>query len=60
MLRAAVLFFILGLVAIIFGATGFAGVTMDIGRTLLIAFLALAVITFLAGVMGGNTPRQIP
>jgi uncharacterized membrane protein YtjA (UPF0391 family) len=60
MLRAAVLFFILGLVAIIFGATGFAGVSMDIGRTLLIAFLALAVITFLAGVMGGNTPRQIP
>ena len=38
MLRAALVFFVLGLLAIIFGATGFAGLSIDIGRTLLIAF----------------------
>jgi len=59
MLRAALVFFILGLIAIIFGATGFAGVSIDIGRTLLIAFLALAVISFLAGILGGKTPRSL-
>jgi uncharacterized membrane protein YtjA (UPF0391 family) len=60
MLRAALVFFVLGLLAIIFGATGFAGVSIDIGRTLLIAFLALAVISFLAGVLGGkNPPRSL-
>jgi uncharacterized membrane protein YtjA (UPF0391 family) len=60
MLRAALVFFVLGLVAIILGATGIAGISIDIGRTLLIAFLALAVISFLAGVLGGKTPRSLP
>ncbi len=60
MLRAAVIFFVLGLVAILLGATGFAGVSMDIGRMLLIAFLALAVISFLASVLTGKSPRSLP
>ncbi len=55
MLRAAIAFFIIGLVAILFGATGFAGVSMDIGRTLLFVFLVLAVISFVASLVTGRS-----
>ncbi len=47
MLRAAIIFFVLGLVAILLGATGFAGVSLEIGRILLVVFLVLAVLSFL-------------
>lgn len=60
MLRAALLFFVLALVAILFGATGFAGVSMEIGRTLLIVFLVLAVISFLGGMITGRNPKMLP
>ena len=60
MLRAALLFFVLALVAILFGATGFAGVSMEIGRTLLVVFLILAVISYVASLIGGRSPRQLP
>lgn len=54
MLRAALGFFIVALVAILFGATGFAGVSMEIGRTLLFVFLVLAAISFVVGIIGGR------
>lgn len=59
MLRAALGFFVVALVAILFGATGFAGVSMEIGRTLLFVFLVLAAISFVIGIIGGRrgTPR---
>ena len=59
MLRAALGFFVVALVAILFGATGFAGVSMEIGRTLLFVFLVLAAISFVVGIIGGRrgTPR---
>lgn len=60
MLRAALTFFILALVAILFGATGFAGVSMEIGKLLLMVFLALAVISFVVGLVGGRRPKMIP
>ncbi len=60
MLRAALLFFVLALVAILFGATGFAGVSMEIGRILLIVFLVLAVISFLGGMLTGRNPKMLP
>lgn len=60
MLRAAILFFVLGLVAILFGASGFAGVSMEIGKTLLMVFLALAVITTIVGLVSGKSPRHLP
>jgi len=49
MLRAAVIFFILAIVAVIFGAYGVAGLSMEIGKLLLIVFLVFAVITFIGG-----------
>ncbi len=59
MVRAALAFFILALVAYIFGATGFAGVSMDIGQTLLGVFLVLAVITYIASLTLGR-PKRLP
>ena len=54
MLRAAIMFFVLALVAMILGATGFAGISMEIGRTLLMVFLVLAVISFVASMITGK------
>ena len=59
MLRAAITFFILALVAILFGATGFAGVSMDIGKTLLEVFLVLAVISFVVSLLSGRGNRKM-
>ncbi len=60
MLRAAFLFFVLVLVAMLFGATGFAGVSMEIGQTLLVVFLVLAAISFLFSLLTGKNPRMLP
>lgn len=60
MLRAALAFFILALVAVLFGANGIAGVSMDVGKLLLFVFLVLAVISAVVGLIGGRTPRQLP
>lgn len=57
MLNAAIAFFVLALVAFLFGATGFAGVSMDIGRMLLMVFLVLAVISFVISLVRGRAPR---
>ena len=59
MVRAAIAFFILGLVAIILGATGVAGISIEIGKTLLIVFLVLAVISFIFSLVTGRKPTQI-
>lgn len=54
MLRAAIAFFIIGLVAMLFGATGFAGVTLEVGRLLLFVFLVLAVVSFVISLLTGK------
>lgn len=56
MVRAALFFFVLALIALVFGATNFAGVSMDMGRLLLAVFLALAVISFLVSLITGRRP----
>lgn len=59
MLRAAIAFFVLGLVAILLGANGIGGLSVDIGKTLLFVFLILAVISFIASlVLGKNVTRR--
>lgn len=61
MLRAAIAFFVLALVAMLLGASGIAGMSADIGRTLLVVFLVLAVISFVASlVTGRGGPRTLP
>lgn len=54
MLRAAIVFFVLALVAMLFGANGFAGISMDVGKTLLFVFLVLAAISFVASLVTGR------
>jgi uncharacterized membrane protein YtjA (UPF0391 family) len=54
MLRAAIAFFVLGLVAILLGANGIGGLSVDIGKTLLFVFLILAVISFIASLVLGK------
>lgn len=54
MLRAAIIFFILSLVSILFGALNIAGVSMEIARVLLAVFLILAAISFVFHLFGGK------
>lgn len=57
MLNAAITFFVIALVAFILGATGFAGVSMQIGQSLLFVFLVLAIISFAVSVIRGRSPK---
>ncbi len=60
MLRAALLFFVLGLVAMLLGATGVAGLSMEVGKIVLYVFLALTVISLVVGLISGKRPRSLP
>lgn len=60
MLRAAIAFFVIGLVAMLLGATGFGGLSVEIGRTLLFVFLVLAVLSFLVSLFTGRSARTLP
>jgi len=60
MLRAALAFFVLALVAIVLGANGIAGMSMEIGRILLFVFLVLAVVSVVASLVTGRNNRLIP
>lgn len=51
MLRAAIAFFILGLIAIMLGANNVGGLSVDIGKTLLFIFLILSVVSFIASLV---------
>ena len=57
MLNAAIVFFALALLALLLRASGFAGISMDIGKTLLMVFLILAVVSFVASLVRGKSPR---
>jgi uncharacterized membrane protein YtjA (UPF0391 family) len=61
MLRAAIIFFVLGLVAILLGANNFAGISMEVGKIILFAFLILAAISFLGSLLTGRSgPKSLP
>ncbi len=57
MVRAAIGFFVLAILAYIFGANGIAGVSMEIGRTLIAIFVILAVLTFVMSLITGRSKR---
>ena len=54
MIRMAVLFFVLALVALLFGSYGIAGLSVEIGKLLLFVFLVLAIISFSASLITGK------
>ncbi|MDZ4660480.1 MAG: DUF1328 domain-containing protein [Pseudomonadota bacterium] len=60
MIRAAIAFFVLALIAFVLGASGVAGLSMEIGRVLLVVFLILAAISFTGSLISGRSPRQLP
>lgn len=55
MIQAAITFFILALVAFIFGANGIAGMSMEIGQILLGVFLVISIISIIAALVTGKT-----
>ena len=59
MIRAAIIFFVLALIVFGLGVGGIAGLSMEIGRTLLIVFLVLAVISFIGSLLTGKRPKQL-
>ena len=59
MLRAAIAFFVLAVLAMVFGQSGIAGMSVEIGRTLLFVFLALAALSFVGSLLTGKTPRSL-
>ena len=54
MLRAAITFFIIGLIAMFLGMNNIAGVSVELGKVLLFVFLALAVVSFLVSMVSGR------
>ncbi|OFZ16339.1 MAG: DUF1328 domain-containing protein [Bdellovibrionales bacterium GWA2_49_15] len=59
MLRAAIAFFVLAIVAILFGAYGIAGLSVEIGKLLLVVFLILSVISFLVSIFTGKHQKPL-
>lgn len=54
MLRAAIAFFVVGLLAMFLGLNQIAGVSVELGKLLLYIFLGLAVISLLIGLVTGR------
>ncbi|RZA09709.1 MAG: DUF1328 domain-containing protein [Proteobacteria bacterium] len=54
MVKTAIGFFVLGVIAILFGATGVAGISMEVGQAVLVIFLILSVVSFVAANSSGR------
>ncbi len=59
MVRAAISFFILALVAYFLGANGIAGLSLEIGYVLLWVFLGMAALSCVASFVTGRKPTQL-
>ncbi len=57
MLKAAVVFLILGIFAIVLGASGIGGLYIEIGRLLFFAFIGSSLMGFIATFLGGRKPH---
>ena len=54
MIRAALSFFILALFAFVLGAYGVAGMSMEIGKILLVVFFIFAAVSFIGAMLTGR------
>ena len=54
MLRAAIAFFVIGLLAVFLGANNIGGLSIELGKTLLFVFLALAIVSFVVSLVTGR------
>ncbi|MDB5295114.1 MAG: hypothetical protein JWO31_1097 [Phycisphaerales bacterium] len=57
MLRWALIFFVVAIIAAVFGFGGIAGGAMDIARILFFLFLVLFIVSLIIGLMKGRGPR---
>jgi uncharacterized membrane protein YtjA (UPF0391 family) len=59
-LRASIVFFIIGLISMVLGASDLAGITFEAGKLLLWVFLLLSLISFIAGSIRGEVTHVLP
>ena len=59
MIRAAIGFFVLALVAYFLGAGGIAGLSMEIGKILVVVFVVLSAISLVVALVTGRKPQQL-
>ena len=57
MLRAALAFFVIGLLAVVLGANNIAGISIELGKLLLTVFVVLAVISLVISLITGRGPK---
>lgn len=57
MLRWAIAFFIIAIIAALFGFGGIAAAATGIAQTLFYIFLVLFLVALLIGLLGGRTPK---
>lgn len=54
MVRAAIAFFIIGIFAYVLGANNVAGMSVEVGKILLIVFVSLAVLGYVTSLVTGR------
>lgn len=59
MIRAAIIFFALALLTVLIGSYGVVGVSVEMGKTVAMIFLALAVLSYVGSLVTGKK-NQIP
>ncbi|MGZ3652889.1 MAG: DUF1328 domain-containing protein [Bdellovibrionota bacterium] len=59
MLRASISFFLIGLLAVVLGANNIAGLSIEVGKTLLFVFVALSVLSFLYTIVTGKRSKSL-
>ncbi|MCE9531568.1 MAG: DUF1328 domain-containing protein [Planctomycetes bacterium] len=59
MLRVAIGFFVVALIAAFFGFAGVASLSFEAAKILFVVFLILAVLFFLGNMFRGSTPRDL-
>lgn len=55
MLRASIIFFVLGIVSVLLGMNNIAGLSIEIGKILLLIFVVLSIISFFMGRKKGGS-----
>jgi uncharacterized membrane protein YtjA (UPF0391 family) len=58
MFKAALIFFVLALFAMLFGGEGISGFNLNISQTYVWVFLVLAVVSGLIGLFSGRPPKK--
>ena len=59
MFHAAIIFFVIALVSFVLGATGLAGLSMEIGQLMLAVFLILALFSFLISIFSNKNKKSV-